>query len=403
MRRRSTPSAPIGRLLLAAGAASTILTAGGVGYSLRRINRIREFSPEQLRALRGEQTNPLLASFPALANRLPWRSLGSFPTAVEEFPDLETGDGVRLFVKRDDLSSDLYGGNKVRKLEFILAEAELASRRTLITLGGIGSNHALAVAMHGAARGFDVDLVLYDQPVLPIVRRNLGGFLAAGARLHYAGSKGRAFAEAGRLFARRSRQGADPYFIMVGGSSRLGCMGYVDAGLELYGQIAAGKLPEPDRIFVPLGTCGTAAGLIVGLRLAGLNSRVVAVRVAEAFPANAAVLRRMAQDTADFLHGADPSIPRLRLTTEDFDVVPDYLGKGYGYPTREARRAVAEAAPRLTLETTYTGKTMAACMAFCREAAKPTNVLFWNTFSSAPVPEPEDWERLPEALRPLIH
>src|SRR5690606_38123290 len=102
---------------------------------------------------------------------------------------------------------------------------------------------------------------------------------------------------------------------------------------ELAAQVASGGLPAPDTVFVPLGTCGTAAGLIAGLKIAGLPSRVVAVRVADPVSANATVLRYLAQDAADFLHRTDPAVPRVRITPGDFDVVTRHLGDGYGIPT----------------------------------------------------------------------
>jgi D-cysteine desulfhydrase len=241
--------------------------------------------------------------------------------------------------------------------------------------------------------------VLYDQPVTPFVRKNLGGFLHAGARLHYSGGTPAAFAAAGALYARTFQEDMDPYFIMVGGTSRLGAIGHVNAALELSDQVANGLIPEPDVVFVPLGTCGTATGMIVGLKLAGLRTRVVAVRVADPFPANATMVRLIAQDVANFLHASDPTIPRLEITTGDFDVLPEYFGPGYGHPTAPGEAAVRAASPRLVLETTYTGKTLAACLDHCRRASAQSNVLFWNTFSSAPVPAPDSWERLPENLQ----
>lgn len=365
----------------------------------RPINTIAEFEPGALAELRATATNPLFAAFPAVADRVPWRPLGRFPTPVEELP-VDAGR-ARLFVKRDDLSNPACGGNKIRKLEFLLAEAELAGRDTLITMGGVGSNHALATATHGSALGFGVDLVLYRQPPSEQVKRNLGGFLAAGARLHFADGTGRAFLAARRLSARRSAEGARPYFIMVGGSSRLGVLGHVSAALELAAQIEAGELPEPDTIFIALGTTGTAAGLIAGLRLAGLRSRVVAVRVADPIAANAALVSFFAQDALDFLRRADPSVPAGHLSPGDFDVLTGWYGKGYGHATPAGEAAIRKAAAHLSLETTYTGKALAACLDHCHQATFSTNVLFWNTYSSAPVPTPDSWDGVPVAIRPF--
>lgn len=390
-------------VVLGAGMAAVGLIVGGaLIHGLRRVNSVGSFSAAALGDAREGRTNALFRAHPALMDRLPWRPLGDFPTPVQETDLTAATTGTRLFIKRDDLASARYGGNKVRKLEFLLAEAGLDQRNTLITLGGIGSNHALAVAIHGSALGFSVDLALYHQPVTPAVRTNLGAFLAAGARLSYAGSTHRAFIQAAELFRRRRAQGLRPFFIMVGGSSRLGCVGYVNAAFELAEQVRAGLLPEPDVIFVPLGTCGTAAGLIAGLKAAGLNSRVAAVRVADPFPANAMVLRAMAQDVLDYLHALDRTVPARRIESREFEVFTGYLGDGYGYPTAEGEAAVAVGAPLLQLETTYTGKSFAACLAFCRARDRGTNVLFWNTYNSAPIPAPHSLVGLPADLASIL-
>jgi D-cysteine desulfhydrase len=380
----------------AAGAA--VLGGGGASYLTRRLNAVGRFDPAALHALRGGEEPELFRRFPGLADAVPWRPLGRFPTPVEELHPPGRAPGVRLLVKRDDLCSTLYGGNKVRKLEHLLAEAALARSTTLVTVGGFGSNHALATALHGRAHGFRTRLSLYDQPVTPTARTNLRAFLAAGAELHYAGGTGRALLDAWRLHGESRRAGEEPYFIMVGGSSRLGNVGHVGAALELAAQVRAGVLPEPDRVFVPLGTCGTAAGLIAGLKIAGLRTRVSAVRVADPVAANARVLRYFAQDVADYLHDADAAVPRLRVDDADFDVLTAHFGDGYALPTAATVAAVEWATPALRLDTTYSGKAMAACLDHCRAAAPGETVLFWNTLNSAPVVEAPTLDGLPPAL-----
>lgn len=388
---------------IAFGTAAGLLAAGGaVGYAVRKWNRVRWHPPEALFGARRGHSNVLFDAYPALADRIPWRPLGAFPTPVEELPSPPRAPSVRLFVKRDDLSAPSYGGNKVRKLEHFLADAELSSSRTLITLGGLGSNHALATAVHGKQLGFAVDLVLYDQPVTPWVRANVGGFIAAGARLHDGRSIPLAFARCATLFRERASAGAAPYSIMVGGTSRLGCIGHVTAALELAQQVREGVLPCPDVLFLPLGTCGTAAGLIAGLRIAGLPTRVVAVRVADPISANRAVLRFLAQDVADFLHRVDPAVPRVHIRGDDFDVITHHYGEGYGVPTPACEEALRWAAPRLTLDPTYTAKALAATLEHCSSLDDECTVLFWNTFNSATLVTAEGLTGLPPRLRQLI-
>ena len=341
------------------------------------------FPPERLKDLREGRGSLLHRLFPGLVDKLPWRPLGIYPTPIEEIPAVSPN--VRLFVKRDDLASAAYGGNKVRKLEHLLAAAAALDRKTLITMGGTGSNHAMATTIHGRTLGFDVELALYDQPITPHVERSLQIFPAAGATVHFGGGLPGAFRLARKRFVALRDAGERPFFIMVGGTSRLGCVGHVTAGLELAAQVARGDLPEPDVLFVPLGTCGTAAGLVAGLALAGLGTQVAAVRVAERFAANGIVVRMLAQDVIDYLHRLDPSVPRIRIGFDRFDVVPGYLGSGYGVATAAADAAVAWAAPRLSLETTYSGKALAAALDMARWSGTPQTFLFWNTYNSAPL------------------
>jgi D-cysteine desulfhydrase len=207
-----------------------------------------------------------------------------------------------------------------------------------------------------------------------------------GATVHTGGSLPGAFRLARRRYRDLEAAGARPFFIMVGGTSRLGCVGHLTAGLELAAQIARGDMPEPDLLFVPLGTCGTAAGLVAGLALAGLRTQVAAVRVAERFAANSISVRLLAQDVIDHLHRLDPKVPRVRIGFDRFDVVPGFLGAGYGRSTPLAEAAVEWAAPRLSLETTYSGKALAAALEMSKWSGTPQTFLFWNTFSSAPFP-----------------
>jgi 1-aminocyclopropane-1-carboxylate deaminase/D-cysteine desulfhydrase-like pyridoxal-dependent ACC family enzyme len=389
------------RFLGVSAATGAVLAAGTLGArtGFRRLNRIGAHDPARLAELRAGTSTLLFDRYPALADMVPWRPLGTFPTPVAELPTLAGASDVRLFVKREDLSSSHYGGNKVRKLEHFLADAAAAERTTLITIGSIGSNHALATAIHGARLGFDVRVAVFDQPVTEYVDRNVRGMARAGARLEYSGGVVGAALAARRLYA---ATGA-PYFIMPGGSERLGTIGYVNAGLELAAQVRAGALPEPDRLFLAAGTCGTAAGLIVGCRLAGLRTRVTAVRVAEPVPANAVTIRAMANDVATFLHQAEPAMPRIRIGFGDFDVVSDQLGRGYGHTTAAGRAALEWAAPTLELESTYTAKALAGCLDYCRGRARPgETVLFWNTVNSAPVAQAAALDALPAELRAVL-
>lgn len=334
---------------------------------------------------------------------MPWIALADTPTSITELP-APPGFRGRLFAKRDDLTSTLFGGNKVRKFEYLLADAERRGAKSLVTLGGIGSNQALGAALHGRARGYAVDLSLVRQPVTEGVRRALGGMVAAGARIRYADSKLGGLRSVRRALRERRRAGERPYTIPFGATNALAALGYVSAALELGAQVQAGVCPRPDAVFVAAGSCGTAAGLLVGFRLAGLETRVIAVAVVSGALVTRALEAWHANHAAALLSRIAPSAPRLRFGWREVTVLGAYLGPGYGQATPAAQRAVDWARPHLALETTYTGKALAACLEHCGPDASERAVLFWNTSNAAQFPTPpgEGLDGLPDRLQRLL-
>ena len=377
--------------LLAAG-------SGGVGYLLNKLNRLG-VKPDKIKVkpdmLSG---STLFRRYPVLIESIPWTPIRHSPTPVIEWEMAPVMEVKNIWVKCDNLTSPAYGGNKVRKLEHLLADAMLRERKSIITIGGLGSNHALATAIHGKTFGFDIHLCLFDQPVTSFVRRNLRGFLAAGARIHHSHSMKDAYLNARRLFKSQEKEGRAPYFILSGGTCGLSNVGYVNAAMELAEQIQEGLLPVPDKIFVAAGTCGTISGLIAGLKIAGLPTKVMGIRVVDSFPAYKYFIRYYAQKVADHLHKHDFSVPRINIRRNDFELLTGYLGEGYGVVTPEGEKAVEMASPEMNLETTYTGKTLAACLDYCTTTGKNEKILFWNTYNSAIFPEVNSTKGLPEKI-----
>ncbi|MGW4284332.1 pyridoxal-phosphate dependent enzyme, partial [Nocardia sp. NPDC004750] len=215
--------------------------------------------------------------FPEVADTLPFVRLGTAPTPVGR---CDLGTTAQLWCKDESGYGDGgWGGNKVRKLEWLLPEARRRGARTILTVGGTGTNWGLATALYGRAQGIDTELALVDQPVDDHVRAQLRRLEKSGAALHFTHTKLRTILAAPWLYLRRVRGGARPYFLPAGGSSPVGALGYVEVACELAAQIAAGELPEPGHIVTAVGSGGTAAGLALGLRLAGLRTRVVGVVV----------------------------------------------------------------------------------------------------------------------------
>jgi D-cysteine desulfhydrase len=342
----------------------------------------------------------LFETFPRLRQSISWTPLVNAPSPVHQLEHLSSRLSRDIWIKRDDKTSLSYGGNKPRKLEFILGDALTRGRKTIVTGGGLGTNHGLATAIFGQQLNFRVLLGLFFQPVTTHVRKNLLLFHAHGAEMAYVGSLLRAVLRY-YVTERIRRRGA--YFIDPGGSCARGVLGYVDAGLEFSMQIERKEVPLPAAIFLAVGTSGTMAGLVLGLRLAGLRTHVIGVQVApHAFASSKAVLR-LAGKALGLLRRHDRSVPELELTLEDVPVDRSHYGQGYGYLTdagQSSLRLMAEA-EGVTLDPTYTAKTFAGLLDYLKTESDSKPILFWNTFNSvdlSSVANNVDFRSLPNAF-----
>jgi D-cysteine desulfhydrase len=313
--------------------------------------------------------------FPALAETLPHLALSARPTPVRELA------GPGIWVKEDGaFGAGGWGGNKVRKLEWLIPDARRRGRRSILTFGGLGTNWGLATALYGREHGLDTALALVDQPLDEHVRAQLARLRASGARIYRTRTKRRTAALLPWLLARNSRGGRPPYLLPAGGSSPVGALGYVEAALEIAAQVADGALPEPGHAVVAVGTGGTAAGLALGLQIAGLSTRVVGVVVNDQLRLDPPVLARLAQRTAALLERRGARLGPLDLTPDLLDLNRDQLGAGYGHPTVAAARAAElGAAERLPLDPVYTAKAMAGLLALRAEGRLGDPVLFVHT------------------------
>lgn len=305
---------------------------------------------------------------------LPHTALGTGPTPVVPLDAI----GPDLWVKDESTFGDgAWGGNKVRKLEWIIPEAHRRGRSTLFTVGGIGTHWGLAAALYGREHGLRTVLGLVEQPVDDHVRDQLRRLSASGAVLHRYGSVNRLKLAAPWLLARYSTRGRLPYYLPAGGSSPVGSLAYVETALEIAEQVAAGVMPEPATIVTAVGSGGTAAGLLLGLRLAGLRTRVLGVVVNDSFRLDAVTISDLANRTSALLRsrGADVSV---ELTPDDLDASARWLGETYGATTAAGADAMAAAQQAgLTLEPVYTAKALGAIRDLGSELAGP--VLFLQT------------------------
>jgi 1-aminocyclopropane-1-carboxylate deaminase/D-cysteine desulfhydrase-like pyridoxal-dependent ACC family enzyme len=299
--------------------------------------------------------------------------VGAYPTPVERLAALSR-PGCDLWVKRDDLTHATYGGNKVRKLERILAEAQKHGVRRIVTIGAAGSHHVLATTIFAQEAGIGVEAVLVPQPKTDHVVSNLRAFLGRGLKPLPAGS----FAAVPLAVVRRLI-GKDVLYVPVGGSNVLGAMAYVDAARELAAQVRAGEIPEPDLVVVTLGSGGTAAGLAAGFAAEKMKTRVVAVAVSTPVWAVALTVRWLARRCAK-KSGVRPSKAVANLLID-----ARYLGTGYGHatPWGDHASAAAEVAG-LHVDPTYTAKTFAAALDLV-SIRRAKTILYWHTLSSAPM------------------
>lgn len=327
--------------------------------------------------------------FPDLGSRLPRMSLASLPTPAKT-RKIRVGNATnRLSIKYDSLTGALYGGNKVRKLEYILPRAADRHRLRIATFGAVGSNHALATALYAKDAGFDCTCFLSHQAKTPAIGKTLNAHLNNGTELVcYGGTYRQRLAT-----LRNSLWGRHTWVIPMGGSSWLGTIGFVAAGLELTEQIRSGEIPLPDRLYVGTGTMGTAVGLALGLAIGGIDTEVHAVRVSHTSITNLAAMRALTRKTAAMMSALDRGVPRDLAARTNIRLRDEFFGTGYAHATAASEAAVRLGHEQLdlALETTYTGKTLAAVLADLQSpAARALNLLYWHTYNATPLDVPAD-------------
>ena len=345
-------------------------------------------------------TDFLGQAYPKIAERLRKSSFASLPTPVSRC-EIDTRLGNRcISVKHDDKTSPIYGGNKVRKLEYILQRARDRHAKRVATFGAVGSNHALATAIFAHQFGLQCTCFLAHQKRTPNIPKTLNMHLALGTEIiRYGGAVNHL-----ELF-RRYIQNRGTWVIPLGGTCWLGAVGFVNAGLELAAQIESGEIEIPDRIYLANGTMGSTAGLSIGLALAELPTEIHAIRVADNQFSHPAFLARLIAKTITLLNHFDPSFP-LSIVDQTRVVWRDeFFAGGYAAVDDATLHAadIARDQLGLTLETTYTAKAMAALLHDLDCSSPDTKMLFWNTYNSTSLPvtdkKPEFPQDLPESFQ----
>ena len=307
--------------------------------------------------------NSLFAPFPK-------KSLARLPTPIRPLSTISE----RLFMKQDGLSGPIYGGNKIRKLEFLLGETLAEGQKSVITYGAVGSNHALATAVCCRQLGLRAISILSPQQTSDHVRKNILMQHAVGAELHLCPSYIEFPALTQQISDRcLSEEGREPYIIPTGGTNATGALGFVNAAFELAEQM------KPDVIYLPMGTGGTLAGLLVGLKLAGLKTRVESIRVIDSSFRNETHVLKLCTEVCAMLD------IDLKIDKNDIVIRDEFYGEDYGIPTPAGREAIEtfQTLENVPLENTYTGKTAAALLYDLRSGKlDDQTVLYWNTLNA---------------------
>ncbi|MFA5941440.1 MAG: pyridoxal-phosphate dependent enzyme [Sinimarinibacterium sp.] len=320
---------------------------------------------------------PLFDAFPRL-RVFPRAGLLETATPVQSL----AGQGA-VWVKRDDLSAGDYGGNKIRKLDLLLARAAADGRHDLVTFGYSGSNFVAATAWHGRKLGLATHAFLLPQADAPYVADNLATGVHCGAELRVSRSQLSVIAQALACSLRvLARSGRAPRWIPPGGSTPLGALGFVNAAFELRQQIDAGLLPVPSRLYVAFSSMGTVAGLAIGLALAGLPTQIEAVQVVGPQFASRDKLDRLVQRTLSLLRRTDPAAAPVRIA--DVRIRTEFFGTQYAVATEATKRAMQrfEDATGAHSDSAYSGKALAGLYADLDAGSCDGPVLYWHTFNA---------------------
>jgi L-cysteate sulfo-lyase len=317
--------------------------------------------------------------------RFPRVRFAHLPTPLEPMPNLSRLlEGPKLYVKRDDCTGLATGGNKARKLEFLIADALAQGADTVITHGAVQSNHVRQTAAAACKYGLRCAALLERRvpghgPEYELTGNVLFDRLFR-AELRFVGTGTDMDAACAELAEEIRSRGAKPYYIPGGGSNPVGALGYVNAGLELLQQANDQGL-RIDCVIVGTGSTGTQAGLVCGLEGANSGIDVLGICVRRPQAPQEEAVHKTASATAEHV-GIRARINRARVMANG-----DYVGEGYGLPTAGTLEAIRIAAETegLLLDPVYSGKAMAGLIDLCRTGyfTRSQNVVFLHTGGSA--------------------
>ena len=325
-----------------------------------------------------------------LLARLPRTSLGFYPTPLHKLERLSAELGVNIYLKRDDLSGvSTFGGNKMRKLEYLLGDALAQGSDTVFTYGATQSNHAMQTVAAACKCGLHPVLYLVSvvEPDKETLRANLLLDYIYGAEVHIvqmepgeeeADAEARSFAMGAEHVGRLRAEGKHPYDVPMGGASPVGSVGFAGGFVELEEQCAAAGI-KPDYLYHASGTGGTLAGLAAGRALLGAGMRIVSVAVS---PKDEGYEARTA-DLANRALGVIGTSSDVRVSAEDLQVERGYFAPGYEIPNEWGNAAIRRLARTegVLMDTVYSGKAFGGLLDHIERGVVPqgSTVVFWHT------------------------
>ena len=325
-----------------------------------------------------------------LLARLPRTSLGFYPTPLHKLERLSAELGVNIYLKRDDLSGvSTFGGNKMRKLEYLLGDALAQGADTVFTYGATQSNHAMQTVAAACKCGLHPVLYLVSvvEPDKETLRANLLLDYIYGAEVHIvqmepgeeeADAEARSFAMGAEHVERLRAEGKHPYDVPMGGASPVGSVGFTGGFVELEEQCAAAGI-KPDYLYHASGTGGTLAGLAAGRALLGADMRIVSVAVS---PKDEGYETRTA-DLANRALGVIGASNDVRVSAEDLQVERGYFAPGYEIPNEWGNGAIRRLARTegVLMDTVYSGKAFGGLLDHIERGIVPqgSTVVFWHT------------------------
>ncbi len=324
----------------------------------------------------------LLEQYPLLQEKIPHVTLGDFPTPAEKLERLgQTIHASQLYIKREYLSGKIYGGNKIRALEFLFGEAIHAGYREVFALGFPASCQALAQALYAREIGLKSTAFLFPQIRSEQARRHLLTYQSIGADIRPTIPLILPF-----LLGYRLKHGRSPKLLEA--STPIGMLGYVSAGFELKQQIEQGLFPEPDLIYVSIGTMGTATGLMLGAQAAGLKSKIVAIDQGGKILGKKVVtfpnVTKLFRETNELLCSNDPSFPHVEISENDFIIRSGYESGENSLLNASGAHALKQAeSDNLQLDEMFSANPFAALLADGGAGQlRNKTVLWWNSYNS---------------------